>query len=330
MRVEGHETCSQALRISVVMAYLQINFLSESLCRQTILNAVVPVGGKPFKTLYLLHGLYGNCMDWLANTRIAYWAEARNLAVIMPSADNSFYTDNEKSFAMYGEFFGRELVDVTRELLPLSHRREDTFIAGLSMGGYGAIRTGLKYHKTFGAIAGLSSALITDDAPFFTNASPEIIRPVLQPGVAEFARQNFARQGSSNDVNVERSLGATDAELRNFDRKDGSEWLQDRSIGRRSFFEMVFGDLDKLKGSENDPKFLISRLKREEIPALYLCCGTDDFLIEQNRDFHKFLREKNVAHTYVEGAGSHTWEFWDEYILKVLDWLDATAPEEQR
>jgi S-formylglutathione hydrolase FrmB len=79
--------------------------------------------------------------------------------------------------------------------------------------------------------------------------------------------------------------------------------------------------LDKLNGSENDPKFLISRLKREEIPALYLCCGVDDFLIEQNRDFHKFLREKNVAHTYVEGAGGHTWEFWDEYILKVRDWF---------
>jgi len=55
-------------------------------------------------------------------------------------------------------------------------------------------------------------------------------RPVLQPVVAEFARQNFARQGGSDDANVERSLGATDAELRNFDRKGGGERLQDRSI----------------------------------------------------------------------------------------------------
>jgi S-formylglutathione hydrolase FrmB len=52
-------------------------------------------------------------------------------------------------------------------------------------------------------------------------------------------------------------------------------------------------------------------------------------LIEQNRDFHGFLREKSVAHTYVEGAGGHTWEFWNKYILKVLDWLDTTTMEEQ-
>ena len=251
------------------MALLQANFYSNSLCRQATFNAIIPVGKqKPLKTLYLLHGLSGNYMDWLSCTRIAYWAESRNLAVIMPSGDNSFYVDNDNALAMYGDYFGRELVEATRELFPLSDKRQDTFIAGLSMGGYGAIRTGLKYHKTFGALAALSSALVVEGAVTSTNDTPTI-------------------------------------------------------IGRRSYFESVFGDLNKLVGSDKDPKTLITSMKNSgvDIPAIYMCCGTEDFLLETNRDFHRFLDEQNISHTYVEGAGAHTWEFWDEYILKVLDWL---------
>ena len=59
----------------------------------------------------------------------------------------------------FGEYVGRELVDVTREMFPLSHRREDTFLAGLSMGGFGACRNALKYCDTFGKAAILSGAL---------------------------------------------------------------------------------------------------------------------------------------------------------------------------
>ena len=62
----------------------------------------------------------------------------------------------------YSEFIGKELVKITRRMFPLSYKKEDTCIAGLSMGGYGAIRNGLKYHDTFGYIAGLSSAMILE------------------------------------------------------------------------------------------------------------------------------------------------------------------------
>lgn len=65
----------------------------------------------------------------------------------MPACENKFYVDNERSHEYYSRFIGEELVDMTRRLFPLSHQREDTFIAGLSMGGYGAIVNGLKYHK---------------------------------------------------------------------------------------------------------------------------------------------------------------------------------------
>lgn len=167
------------------MALIQVNFFSKSLMRTVPMNVILPVDklvfpgmpvreDKPYKTLYLLHGVFGNYTDWITGTNIQRWAEEKDLVVVMPSGDNMFYVDQPKAHNYYGEFIGKELVEITRKMFPLSHKREDTFIAGLSMGGFGAIRNGLKYHDTFGYIAGLSSALIldhinerTNDAPFF-------------------------------------------------------------------------------------------------------------------------------------------------------------------
>lgn len=82
-----------------------------------------------------------------------------NLAVVMPAGENAFYVDQPSIGAMHGQFIGEELVEITRKMFPLSRKREDTFIGGLSMGGFGALRNGLKYHDTFGAVICLSGAL---------------------------------------------------------------------------------------------------------------------------------------------------------------------------
>ncbi|MCI8441345.1 MAG: esterase family protein [Provencibacterium sp.] len=152
------------------MALIQVSFTSRTLQRSVPLQVLLPVDKfslmegppreeKPFKTLYLLHGLFGSCTDWVTGTRIKRWAQEKNLAVVMPSGDNAFYVDLPQANNLYGEFIGKELVDITRRMFPLSRSREDTFIAGLSMGGYGAIRNGLKYYETFGYIASFSGAL---------------------------------------------------------------------------------------------------------------------------------------------------------------------------
>ena len=153
------------------MALIQINYLSKALFRTVPLNVVLPVdkidygrieylyNGEKFKTLYLLHGLLGNYTDWVTGTRIQRWAEERNLAVVMPSGDNSFYFKGRLPHNAYDEFIGCELPYVTRNMFPLSDKREDTFIAGLSMGGYGAVRNGIIYSDNFSHVAGLSSAI---------------------------------------------------------------------------------------------------------------------------------------------------------------------------
>lgn len=165
------------------MATIQVNFMSKSLFRTVDIQVILPVdkfdffgasprADKPFKTLYLLHGVFGDYHDWIKSSRIALWAEENNLAVVMPAGENMFYVDNKVYGNNYSKFIGEELVEITRKMFPLSNKREDTFIAGLSMGGYGAIHNGFKYHETFSHVAALSPALVVEDAVNSTYEDP--------------------------------------------------------------------------------------------------------------------------------------------------------------
>lgn len=159
------------------MAYLQVSLMSQCLMRTVNVNVILPADQaeapkKPFRAMYLLHGIFGSQYDWINGTNIQRYANEKGLAVVMPAGENMFYLDQPGPGNYYGEFVGRELVELTRRMFPLSHAREDTIIAGLSMGGYGALRNGLKYADTFGLIGALSAANIadgienrTDDAP---------------------------------------------------------------------------------------------------------------------------------------------------------------------
>lgn len=154
------------------MALIQADIFSESLMRTVSIRAVIPSDkitepGKPvqrrtFKTLYLLNGLMGNDTDWVTATRIERWAKDKDLAVIMPAGENRFYVDQDIPGYKYSTFIGKELVELTRALFPLSDKREDTFIGGLSMGGYGATINGLRFSETFSHIAALSAAYVLD------------------------------------------------------------------------------------------------------------------------------------------------------------------------
>ena len=239
--------------ISVILPADNIHFLQDT-------EEIVP---KPYRTLYLLHGLYGSDDIFLANTSIQKFAEDNGIAVVIPCGENSFYIDNKNAHAYYGEFVGQELLDITRNIFPLSDKREDTFIAGFSMGGYGAIRNGLKYCENFSKIGMISAALITDDIVNY-----------------------------SDDTNVLRS---------------------------RQFYESIFGDLDKVKGSDMDPKALIENC--HDIPDIFMACGEDDFLIEKNIDFYNFLNSRNIGCEFVRAPGEHTWEFCDEHIKEFMKTL---------
>lgn len=109
------------------MALLKVSFVSETLHRTVPLVVILPTdkiykanqpkrpADKPYKTLYLLHGVLGNEEDWLTGTRIQRWAEANDLAVVMPAGENSFYVDNTFTGRAYSRFIAQELVEFTRK-----------------------------------------------------------------------------------------------------------------------------------------------------------------------------------------------------------------------
>jgi S-formylglutathione hydrolase FrmB len=119
-----------------------------------------PVRTRPrkFKTLYLLHGYAQDHFDWLRYTNIERYATEKNLAIVMPSAYNSIYTNMAHGMD-YFAYFSEELPALLNGLFPLSAKPEDTYVAGLSMGGYGAIKWALSYPERFHAAASLSGAL---------------------------------------------------------------------------------------------------------------------------------------------------------------------------
>lgn len=167
------------------MAIVKVNFFSESLMRTVNFLAVVPIdkrsvdgnmirGKEPFKSLYLLHGVYGSEYDWITSTRIRQWAQDWNLAVFMPAGENKFYNDIEGSHDLFGKFIGEELVNFTRTMFRLSEKREDTYVAGLSMGGLGSLLTGLRYPETFSHIGAFSSGLVTEKYPVDNSSSAVI------------------------------------------------------------------------------------------------------------------------------------------------------------
>ncbi|MDD3402446.1 MAG: alpha/beta hydrolase-fold protein [Hespellia sp.] len=111
-----------------------------------------------YRTLILLHGACDSASDWLLHSRVADYADELNIALIIPSTGNSFYLDDVNSVNSF-TFITEELLNYARDIFPLSMKREDTFIFGYSMGGYGAVRAGILRPDLFGKVGSMSGAL---------------------------------------------------------------------------------------------------------------------------------------------------------------------------
>ncbi len=150
------------------MALINLNIYSEALGMQTEVMVVIPqrstVGqigieakseaGK-YKCLYLLHGLSDDQTIWMRRTSIERYAADYGICVVMPSGARSFYSDM-KYGGKYYTYIAKELPAVIEEMFNVSSKREDRFIGGLSMGGYGALKIALTEEGRFAAAFGLS------------------------------------------------------------------------------------------------------------------------------------------------------------------------------
>ena len=142
------------------MALIKVNFRSKVLLEETALNIILPEGcaEEDIPTVYLLHGMHGDHTLWCRKTNIERYAAERRMAIVMPDGENGFYTDMKYGKKHYS-YVSEELVDFTRRVFRLSRRRERTFVAGLSMGGYGAFRIALTKPEVYSAAVSLSGCL---------------------------------------------------------------------------------------------------------------------------------------------------------------------------
>ncbi len=268
------------------MAHIDCGFFSPTLKKNAHLIAFIPTvsaddyledqptqkyhPGHRWPTLILLHGSYGDCMDWCLRTGVERYAQEKGIAVIMPSGENASYIKME-----YGEdyltYIGKELPEFLRKILPLSYKREETYISGLSMGGYGAFRVALEYPETFSCAASLSGALDM---------------PMLQ-------------ESGNSEAHIQKMP--------------------------LPYRKATFGDALKITGTDNDLSFLLTKKVEEhkQLPALYMTCGTEDFILPTNDTFYCRARELNVPVEYEKFPGAHDWNFWDSHIRDVLNWLPA-------
>ncbi|HHW21889.1 MAG TPA: esterase family protein [Clostridiaceae bacterium] len=148
------------------MALLECRFKSEVLEMEQPFNVILPQismsdtenGNKKFPVLYLLHGLSDDHTAWVRKSNIERYAAQYGLAVVMPNVNRSFYTDMKYGLKYY-TYMTKEIPHIVRSYFPISDKREDNYIAGLSMGGYGAFMIALRNPEMFSAAASLSGAL---------------------------------------------------------------------------------------------------------------------------------------------------------------------------
>jgi S-formylglutathione hydrolase FrmB len=254
------------------MILSEINFFSETLGMRSTMNVILPQPvmtdqTRPnYRTLYLLHGHSDDHTAWQRWTSIERYVEGLNMAVIMPAVHLSFYTDMVHG-GRYWQFISEEVPALARSLFPLSAARADNFVAGLSMGGYGAFKMALAHPDRFAAAASLSGAV---DIRYVVN-----------------------EDGPDRD----------------------EQWL----AGMRNIFG---SDLKRVADSPNDLRTLARQSAQAvEKPRLYQCCGTDDFLYQNNLEFRDFVRALPLDLTYEEGPGEHNWIYWDKMIQNVLAWM---------
>ena len=175
------------------MSYSEIHFLSQSLSQGVSAAVFMPERGPfgsdakpPYKTVYFLPGYSGDYPSLCTMLGFRKQAELKGLVIVMPNGQNAFYVDHPERNANYSTFIGKELIERTRDMFRLSDKREDTYIAGISMGGYGALLNGLRFRDVFSKVAAFSPA-----------ADPYLL--LKEPEKGGFGRDEFRNMFGSVD-----------------------------------------------------------------------------------------------------------------------------------
>lgn len=243
---------------------------SDSLKRDVPYRVVLPAdylssSDKRFPVVYLLHGLTGHYNDWTDRTDVAQLATKYNVIIVTPEGGDGWYSDSPVlPQSRYESYLINELIPEIDRSYRTYPERKFRFLAGLSMGGYGAVKFGLKYPNLFAMVGSFSGAF----------------------GIAKWTE------------------------------KKGGNSLIGRSI------DSVFGPVGSEARRANDVFEILKNMKPERtdvLPYIYISCGTEDSMIEENRALNKALVEKKIKHDYSTRSGGHDWVFWGGEVQKFLE-----------
>src|SRR5271165_4068335 len=143
------------------MAFARINYQSRSLQKASSVSVVFPDDPaipRPFTVFYLLHGLSDDDTIWMRRTSIERYVEGLPLLVVMPDGGRGWYTNAAVGYA-YEDDLIKDVVGLIDRTFPVKAERSARAIGGLSMGGYGAVKLGLKHHEMFASVNSHSGAL---------------------------------------------------------------------------------------------------------------------------------------------------------------------------
>jgi len=234
------------------MPFCELRYFSNALGKHTACNVLLPDGEGPFHVMFLLHGLSDDYSAWMRRSSIERYLDGVPLIVVMPDGGRGFYCDATEGSA-YATAIGEELIGLIRRTFKT---QGPWATAGLSMGGYGAIRIALDHPEVFRSAVALSAAV------------------------------NFGHN----------AMLADDDRAKEFARIVGREPA----------------------GSVNDLYSRVLKTPKDQLPALRIDCGTEDFLIEDNRAFRRHLEANGIPHEYEEHPGAHDWAYWDEHVQSAI------------
>lgn len=268
---------------------LTVDFKSPSVNRKLKYNLILPedyeTSDKRYPVLYLLHGYSQDYTAWVRHGAARH-ARGRGLIVVMPDAGNSFYVnwaevpDGDRED--WEDYITRDLIPHVDATYRTIARREGRAITGLSMGGYGALVIGLRNPELFATIGSHSGALLW----------------------ARRMRDSLA-EGKTPDYPGDRSRLSTE-ERERIGIAGFSSQLQRMPKGQ------MFTTVEECDA--HDPFVLALDVPRDELPHIYVDCGTDDPYYGASEEFARLLIEEKIPFTYGQSPGEHRGAYWSREV----------------
>lgn len=279
------------------MALFHLEIESEYLGANTDVHVIMPdkprtVNAKQFygsekkyRVLWLLHGTFGGYSDWIRKSNIELYACEKDLIVVMPGIGNADYSSWDNFTLGYDaeKYITEELMPLVYGWLPASSRREDNFIAGLSMGGKGALQFAVNSPELF------CKAAVLSFIPSDMEKKRDELKALYDMKASDVYKNQDVMHSTQRQYNV---------------------------MHKYDSFE------DYMNSSYNLWKKL-GEADRTVLPDLFFSVGTEDPLFPQNAlsDFKAYMEELGIEAVYETGKGSHEWRVWERDIQKAFDFF---------